>query len=327
MTSPAFRLPLESIRDIARRWYGIDAGITEFPSYYGQNFHLVSDAGASHVLKVARPGETAGAVEMQHRAAEHLAAAGLGIGLPLARTNREGESVTLAGGRLFHLLSYIEGMSWSELGTACPDRLCGLGRLVGSLGNAFRGFKHSSMHRIFDWDLRLTPTLRPLLSSIGDPQRRAVVERIIHRYEHSVAGRFERCRVGVIHGDINNDNALVDADGRIVGLIDFELVGLAPVVAEPAVAVAYAMLGQEDPLDAAAHVLRGCHAAHPFLTDEIEIVMDLALARLAMSVTFAAHNRLIDPENRHLDVNSPAAWRVLEILDGTDPPRLTPDLA
>ena len=40
-------------------------------------------------------------------------------------------------------------------------------------------------------------------------------------------------------------------------------------VAEPAVAAAYALLGQEDPLAAAAAVVAGYHAAFPLEEEEI----------------------------------------------------------
>ena len=127
-----------------------------------------------------------------------------------------------------------------------------------------------------------------------------------------IGPRLDELPRSVIHGDINNDNVLVDDAGQITGLIDFEDVSCTLFVTEVAIAVAYAMLGRRDPAAAAAYVIRGCDEVRPLLDDERDLVLDLALARLAMSVIFAARARQVDPANPHPLVNEAAAWSVLE---------------
>jgi Ser/Thr protein kinase RdoA (MazF antagonist) len=69
-------------------------------------------------------------------------------------------------------------------------------------------------------------------------------------------------RHGVIHGDANDHNVLAERD-RMTGLLDFGDMVHTAIVCELAVALAYAMLGERDPLAAAGAVIRGYHRHNP----------------------------------------------------------------
>ena len=82
---------------------------------------------------------------------------------------------------------------------------------------------------------------------------------------------------------------------EVSGLLDFGDMHHGLLVAEPAVAAAYALLGQEDPLAAAAAVVAGYHAAFPLEEEEIALLFALVGARLAVSVTNSACGRSARP--------------------------------
>ena len=69
-------------------------------------------------------------------------------------------------------------------------------------------------------------------------------------------------RQGVIHGDANDHNVLAEPD-RMTGLLDFGDMVHSAIVCDLAVALAYAMLGERDPLAAAGAVIRGYHRHNP----------------------------------------------------------------
>ena len=103
------------------------------------------------------------------------------------------------------------------------------------------------------------------------------------------------------------------------GLLDFGDMHHGLLVAEPAVAAAYALLGQEDPLAAAAAVVGGYHAAFPLEEEEIRHLFALVSARLAVSVTTSAMRATRAPGDPYVTVSEAPAWEALERLDRVHP--------
>ena len=112
---------------------------------------------------------------------------------------------------------------------------------------------------------------------MADPRRRALVERALDRYEAEVVPALCRgCGAGsstATRTTTTSSWAAPRAHPREVsGLLDFGDMHHGLLVAEPAVAAAYALLGQEDPLAAAAAVVAGYHAAFPLEEEEIALL-------------------------------------------------------
>ncbi len=123
----------------------------------------------------------------------------------------------------------------------------------------------------------------------------------------------------MIHNDGNDYNILFGPPAgeearRIAGLLDFGDMLHAWIACEPAVAMAYAMFDQDDPLSAAARVAAGYHRAHPLTEPEIEALWMLAAIRLCTSVCLSAHRRAAEPDNAYLMVSEAPAWKTLEAM-------------
>jgi Ser/Thr protein kinase RdoA (MazF antagonist) len=82
-----------------------------------------------------------------------------------------------------------------------------------------------------------------------------------------------------------------------------------------AVALAYTMLGEAEPLAAAARVIRAYHRHYPLSTAEQEALYPLIVARLSMSVCYSAHNRARNPDDPYQVVSETAAWVLLSKLE------------
>src|SRR5204862_27788 len=74
---------------------------------------------------------------------------------------------------------------------------------------------------------------------------------------------------------------------EIVGIIDFGDMVHSWTVADPAVAVAYAVLDSADPLAIADAIAGGYQAEHPLREEELAAVFPLACLRLCMSACLA----------------------------------------
>ena len=81
-------------------------------------------------------------------------------------------------------------------------------------------------------------------------------------------------------------------------------------------ACAYAMLGQADPLAAAARVLAGYHADRPRTIDQL---YPLIILRLLLSVANCAHQSSLQPANEYLKISNAPAWDLLERLADVHP--------
>ncbi|MCK4765077.1 MAG: aminotransferase class III-fold pyridoxal phosphate-dependent enzyme [Candidatus Aminicenantes bacterium] len=107
---------------------------------------------------------------------------------------------------------------------------------------------------------------------------------------------------------------------KVSGIIDFGDMLYTYTVCEPAIAAAYAILGQEDVIETAAHVIGGYFKAFPLTDRELEILLYLISARLCISVTMGAFRlQTLEPDNEYLKASSVPAREALEKLMYADP--------
>jgi 4-aminobutyrate aminotransferase-like enzyme/Ser/Thr protein kinase RdoA (MazF antagonist) len=298
------------------------------PSERDQNFRVTRPDGASFVLKIANATESLEVLELQEAALEHLARTAPSVAFPRVCRSAAGDSIIRAAdasGRehFVRMLTWVPGVVLAEVRPHTEALLTSLGRLVGETNRAFQGFSHPAERRPLQWDPLGTPWISDALGKFDDPRRRAVVERVIARFQSHVAPAAAQLRQQVIHNDWNDYNVLVSptrsGKREAVGVVDFGDMVWSPVVADLAVACAYAMLGKPDPLAAAAAIVRGFHEVLPLAEAEIDALLDLIRARLAVSVTMAACQAAAAPGNDYLLISQRQAWSLIERLDGVSP--------
>lgn len=322
-TRPSFSA-LEAER-IARDLFGIDAEARELVAELDQNFRLSGKDGRDWVLKVSHGAEDPGVLDFQHRVMERLARSGLPVPAPRpALDGNEIVEVSCNGTRHWaRILTFLPGTFLADEPVHTPRLLRSLGALLGRFDRALAGFTHPSMHRDHFWDIRRAPECRRHAAEIEDAEMRAQVEAIFDAFDDRVAPSIGGLPQSVVHNDANDHNVLVgdapDGGRHVCGLIDFGDMVTSATVAELAIASAYAMLNKDDPIDAAAAVTAGYHSAYPLRGDELRLLYDLVLTRLAMSVTTSAHRRRTHPEILYLAVSERPVLALLRKLRGVDP--------
>ena len=313
---------------LARARYGLEAAARALPGEFDDNFRLDVPDGRRFVLKAMHPGRDRGLVELQCAALRHIEDRAPHLPLPRVVPTTAGEALTLAPGpdgtpRLVFVLTWLAGTTLAEARPRPPELLADLGRVLGEMDGALRDFEHPAAHRDFPWDLSRASWIKGALSHVAEPRRRALVERALARYEEEVVPALSRLRRGVIHGDANDHNVIVGAPRAhprpVSGLLDFGDMHHGLLVAEPAVAAAYALLGQDDPLAAAAAVVAGYHAVFPLEEEEIRLLGALVSARLAVSVTTSAMRAKSTPGDPYVTVSEAPAWEAFERLDRVHP--------
>src|SRR6267378_48754 len=317
----------EAVR-LARELYGLETSAYALPGEYDDNFHLTSADGHAFVLKVMHPARERSFIDLQCRALTHLARRAPQLPMPRVTPNRSGElfsSTVAADGstRLVWLLSFVNGKVLAEVRPHAPELLGDLGRFLGEMDAALQSFTHAAAHRELKWDSSRAGWIKDYVKHVADSKRRALVEKFLALYEAEVVPVLPRLRRSVIYGDANDYNVLVSdpwpQPRKVLGMIDFGDVHHGLTVSELAIAAAYGILGNENPLQAAAEIVAGYHGAFPLDEVELSVLFALIGARLAVSVTNSAHCKIIKPDDPYVTVSEAAAWEALERLEKIHP--------
>ncbi|MGA2810107.1 MAG: aminotransferase class III-fold pyridoxal phosphate-dependent enzyme, partial [Candidatus Acidiferrum sp.] len=313
---------------MARELYHLEVAAQALPGEYDDNFHLSTPDQRALVLKVMHPAREAAFIEMQALALEHLAERLPHRPLPRVIPNKSGELFTAVpspGGaeRIVWLLTYVPGDTLAKAHPHSPELLESVGRLLGEIDTAFLTFSHPAAHRDLKWDSARAGWIAEAVNGVENDEPRALLKQFLKLYEAEVLPALPALRRGVIYGDANDHNVLVSEawpqprEARTV--IDFGDMHYGLEVSEPAIAAAYAMLGKNDPLSAAASIISGYHKACPIEEAEIKVLFPLAAMRLAVSVVMSAQRKRLRPADPYLTVSEAPAWQALAQLSRINP--------
>ena len=309
---------------LARDVFGLEATVTRLPGEHDENARLDLADGTTRLLKLHRVDADARDIALQDDVLRHLERCA-----PELATPRVLASV-MYDGRPVRLLSWTEGAVWAAAQDAGSARFSRSTSLRGALGaavarvdRALVGFEHSWLDRPYRWNMVQAGRLGA--ASVESPD---VVDewarRTLAGFSASVLPQLGRLSRQAIHNDANDHNVLIGAHvkdaERIVRIIDYGDVVRSPRIVGLAVAVAYSMLDEIEPLAAALPVVAGYHAEWPLAPDEIALLDTLVRTRLAMSIVNAAEQIRQDPDNvEYLSVSQVPVRAVVTALADVEP--------
>ncbi|KOF17808.1 hypothetical protein AC244_15605 [Ensifer adhaerens] len=318
-TTPDFSI--DQAAALLKQHYGLAGTLSLLASERDQNFKVEAADGATYILKVVNGAEPEIESDFQTALLSHVSTFAAELPVPHIRTTLTGaslaETTSTHGARhRLRLVSWVSGLPLAETGRSA-GALQSLGQMLGRFDASLKGFMHPGALRDLDWDIRKAGRSRDRLDHVSEPEDRALLERFLARFAKTVEPKLATLRSAVIHNDANDWNVLVDkADhDRISGLIDFGDALYAPVIAEVAIAAAYAGLDHPDPIGATAAIARGYHAEYPLLEEEVDLLFDLVAMRLVTSVTISASRRAHTADNPYLAISEKPAWTLLRKLD------------
>ncbi|WP_322490042.1 aminotransferase class III-fold pyridoxal phosphate-dependent enzyme [Chloroflexus sp.] len=296
------------------RHYDFHGTLAPLPGEYDLNFLVTATDGAQYVLKVMRPGCDPALVAMQCAALEHVAAVAPDLPVPRLVRAAHGEPFVDAAGRLLWLITALPGELYAAFRPHTAALRAELGRQAARLDQALTSFAHPLLDRPLKWNLLQAEWAMAELPAIADAGQRQLAAEALVAYEQLRPALLALPRT-TIHNDLNDYNLLVKADARgqfaISGLLDFGDLCAAPRVCEVAIAAAYAILDQPDPLRALGELVAGYHAVWPLSAAEIDLIWPLVRTRLAVSVVNAALMKQQRPDDPYVTVSEAPAWRML----------------
>jgi 4-aminobutyrate aminotransferase-like enzyme/Ser/Thr protein kinase RdoA (MazF antagonist) len=307
--------PADATR-LAGELYSLSLTAEPLPSERDQNFLLRDGASPRFVLKIANREEALEVLDLQNKLLRFLAARDTGLLFPRLVAARSGLEVTPVadqeGAAYFvRLLTWVDGVPMATVQPHSAALLRSLGHTLARLDNALAGFSHPAAYRVLQWDLRHASKAWPHLDLLPEP-RRAMLQPFLDAW---AALDWSQLPTGVTYNDANDYNVLVDAAGsRVVSFLDLGDVVHSATVCDLAIATAYAMFDQQDPIAAAAEVVAGYHGIRPLSEPETDALYTLAATRLCVSVCYAARQARQAPHNDYLNISNRPAWALLEKL-------------
>jgi 4-aminobutyrate aminotransferase-like enzyme/Ser/Thr protein kinase RdoA (MazF antagonist) len=305
--------------NILRQHYGISASANQLPGELDLNFHIRTDSGDQYLLKIYPRGRDRSVLDLQNKALAYLKSTAPELCIPRVVTTQSGDKTgvwvdTAGTARSMRLLTWLNGKLWAEAKPDVAKSGPELGAFLAKLDKALVNFSHPAMVRDYLWDLQHIDRQLEAIEQIEPISMRDTVANVISRLTNDLSPRLAALPKQVIHNDANDHNIVLNANGSLVGLIDFNDMLYSYRVGEIAVACAYAMLDQSDPVGAVLPMVAAYHADNPLREDEIELLFDLIQGRIAISICMAARQIVNDPDNEYLLVSQQPFRALLEHL-------------
>jgi 4-aminobutyrate aminotransferase-like enzyme/Ser/Thr protein kinase RdoA (MazF antagonist) len=282
-----------------------------------------------YVLKVSNPAEDPDVVDMENAAMSHAVRVAADLPLPSVVPTVSGASVARisdeAGAAcLARLITVVPGVPAE--GRPVTVELAGqIGALAARTGLALQGLFHRAGDRVLDWDIRRARQVLGgpgVLGTFGDlgPRIDSLLPRLADAADATTA-----LPAGLNHADVTLTNILTDTapgGSRITGLIDFGDMHHTAHVCDLAVTLTSVLrntAGQQpaDPWDLAAAVLNGYQRHRPLTPPEVDVLGDLIIGRLALTLAISQRRSAAYGDNQaYIGQYDTSTRRILtELLD------------
>jgi 4-aminobutyrate aminotransferase-like enzyme/Ser/Thr protein kinase RdoA (MazF antagonist) len=323
----------EQATGLCHQIYGIFGVAKKQSGELDFNYKITTENGENFILKISRPNTDEAYFDFQQKLLLHLENKWQtlsdkeihGFIFPRIVKTQAGEnhaSIVDNNGhtRQVRLLEWISGRLWSSVNPKLDDLRFSLGEKAGEITTFLEDFKHPSATRVFDWDIAQAAWTYPHLS-LFDAKQKLCLSYFNNLFEQNQEA-YKKLRKSVIHNDANDNNIVVDENlmaPSVLTVIDYGDAIYSQTINDVAVALAYAIMEQPDPLAAALPLVAGYHKKYALQEAELEMLYILVAMRLAISVTKSAINKVKEPDNTYLLISEKPAWELLYLWKNIPP--------
>ncbi len=306
-------LPAE-VEFLVKKHFQLDGEALALPGEVDQNFKFTTVDGVKYTTKINPSNLEPMAIEFQVELLRHLVRKQFSLDIPVVIETIDGRAVVpLSSGQSLRMYHWVEGKVLAEVNPISAALLESWGATAGQLAAALGDFDHPFAHRFYKWNPSETLYSKKFLSYL-EPNFQEVANYFFDLFETKAQPYLPSLRASVNYNDAHQHNLLIKGGPvaeTITGIIDFGDAIYSQTINELAIACAYAMMNYPDPLAAAVMVVKGFHDAFPLQEEELEVLFPLITARLVISVSNAAYNKSIDPQNEYLTISEKPAWALL----------------
>ena len=301
---------------LLKEHWSLDGPLQRLP---GENFNaaVLVDGAPEYVLKITT--DPAADVELEQAVLDRLAERGLPV--PVSIASIDGRFVIPVEHHqpqgVARLQAFLPGTAWRNASNSTA-LLHAIGAQLAHVHLALDDFEHPGADRTHQWDLAAAQQHRAAIHQIDDPRCRIAIESAMHLHAAVVMPGLGGCPRGIIHGDANDENFLVDAD-RVVGLVDLGDCLRGALVQDLGITLAYAMQRPDASLEGIAPLVAGYHDVRPLTDAELALVVPIALTRLATSALIGSRRMTEHPEHETWHSHAETTSKALTRFEGTGP--------
>ena len=319
------RLPDHQLESLALDLYGISGTFERLPGERDQNARIHAPDGREFVLKVSGVNEDPAVVDLQVQALLHIEAVDKGLAVPRIVRGRDGGAVYRARGcsgeHAVRVLGWLPGIRYQDGPPPSLAAVHGIGRFQARLCRALEAFSHPAAAHFMPWDIGNGLVFRPQMQSMLSPEVRKLVAPALRRLQHEIYPRLADLRAQVIHQDAHGGNLLRASREceEMAGVIDFGDMIHGPLIFELAVSGVDVVEREGAPDTGLCALVEGFHSILPLQTEETDLLADLILARLVLTLAlFEFRHRYMENPPAFVIADQPAIIRNLRKLTGLD---------
>ena len=310
-------LSTKKVEKIVKMEYGIEGSASKLPGAIDINYKISTKDSQDYILKISRPDITSDYLDFQIKILKFINSKKKNLLIPNIILNKKKKEISkieddYGAKRTARLLTWIPGRLWSSVNPHLDNLRFSLGEKSGMITKLLDGLDHKIAHRKFEWDIDQSLWTKKHLNLFNNDQKKIL--KYFHKEFESKKDEYNQLRKSVIHNDINDNNIIVSEDlinPYVQSIIDFGDAINTQIINEVGTACAYAIMNQNDPLNAALPVLSGYHNAYPLKENEIDHLYNVIAMKLVISVTKSAINKTKEPGNKYLLISEKSAWELL----------------
>lgn len=316
---------LEAARRVVATRYGIEGTYRQLASERDLSWRIERTDGRDVVVKISNVSEPEGVVDMQVKALNHIFERDPALPVPRVVPSLAGAPYDWIederGSRhMLRVLTFLPGKVMEQVEEAfSAEARYNIGAMVGRLAHALRDFFHPyACSNVHLWDISRALALRPPIEKISDAKRRQLCGEIFDRAERFTLPQLLKTRRQLVHQDSHGGNILVDPRNSTlpVGIIDFGDMGYNSIVADIVTASETFSKYDDDPIAYLCDVTSGFDSTYPLEENEIDLIFDAMLLRLAMATVILEAREATDESGiRHIQDASHYP-RMMTLLSG-----------
>ncbi len=311
----------EQCVELLSRVWGVArvADLKALPSYDDQNFAVRSETGRRFVLKAFHAEEREETMELQDAVMERLR--GAGVTAPFALATVAGKSHHREEGHVCRLLEWVPGEDWCTMSLEAKlAAMRQVGELNGRMDAALRDVRTAGGAERRQWvwrtsDVLLLKHYRWSVAKRQSPERLAVFDALLARFESHVRPQLAAASEGVAHNDLNDHNTL-HTEGRISGVIDLGDVCLERHCFSLGNTLFYMMLTLplQHVLSAAREVAAGYRQHNALPEGEMQLAWEGAKLRCLTSATMSGATQEKHPDDPYVGETEKPGWNLLDYI-------------
>ncbi len=286
--------------------------LTPLEGYESQNF-LVETVDNKYLVKLYKSPKLLAQIKEEQRIIDELSQ-GLSFDLP----NQLKPITILHDGSFLRTCKYIEGTFLDKVKLTFP-LLIDYGQSIAKMHIGLQTMSSTEIKvKRSTWDLQYALDNSVKLKHIKERHDQKLVHYYLDQFKHDLLTKLASLPQSLIHGDLNENNVLINQD-KLAGIIDFGDCSYGARVNDVAIALCYLLMIGKLEFTELLPFVKAYHDISPLSIEELDAIYILIATRLCVSVLHSAEAKSSGKDTAYILISEKPAWRLIRKWMTTNP--------